>query len=112
MEDALATSLIVTGLGMLFLFAAMGLLYGFMVAMTALIKSAEEDQTSKPQAIMESTRRDGQEQRVAAIAVGLARAELEAEPHAPARPGTAAKPWRQYHHQRLLNHPRHRGTVR
>jgi Na+-transporting methylmalonyl-CoA/oxaloacetate decarboxylase gamma subunit len=111
MQDPLATSLAVTGLGMLFLTLAMALLYGLMVAMTALIRDADADEASQPQEAGEPGHRDGQEQRAAAIAVGLARAELEWEPHAPARAGTSASPWRQYHHQRLLNHPRDRGTV-
>jgi Na+-transporting methylmalonyl-CoA/oxaloacetate decarboxylase gamma subunit len=112
MQDPLTASLVVTGLGMLILFAAMALLYGLMVAMTALIRDRATEEASPPGGTGESGRKDRQKLRAAVIAVGLARAELEWERDASARARTAASPWRQYHHQRLLNHPRDRGTCR
>ena len=112
MENPVATSLVVTGLGMLILFAAMALLYGLMVAMTALIMDRATDETSPPGETGEARRGDGRKQQVAAIAVALARAELERSLHTPPKTTTAASPWGQYHHQRLLDHPRDRGTRR
>jgi hypothetical protein len=97
---------------MLILFAAMALLYGLMVAMTALIKDRATEEASPPGGTGEFGRKDELKQRAAVIAVGLARNELEWGPHASPQAGTAASPWRQYHHQRLLNHPRDRGTCR
>jgi Na+-transporting methylmalonyl-CoA/oxaloacetate decarboxylase gamma subunit len=112
MEDPLTTSLIVTGIGMLILFVAMALLYGLIVGMTTLIKDGGEEDVAHPQGTVEPTGAEGARNTVAAIAVALARAELERQSHALRPPGPAESPWRQVHHQRLLNHPQDRGKSR
>jgi Na+-transporting methylmalonyl-CoA/oxaloacetate decarboxylase gamma subunit len=112
MENPLATSLIVTGIGMAMLFAAMALLYGLMLALTALIKEREGRGAAQPEAAGEPGGDGETKRKVAAITVALARAELERGAHAPPRARHGASPWRQVHHHSLLNHPRDRGRGR
>ena len=112
MDDLLAISLVVTGIGMLMLFLALAFLYGLMVLMTrmpyirALIRQrpeaeVEQEAGSKKQEVRSRKRR------AAAIAVALARAEGELSTVGPSGAEEAASSWhvsrwRALHHQRQL----------
>jgi Na+-transporting methylmalonyl-CoA/oxaloacetate decarboxylase gamma subunit len=112
MEDPLATSLVVTGIGMVLLFAAMALLYGLMLAMTALIREPDAPRAPQPEGAGEPGGDEETRRKAAAIAVALARAKLERGRPAPPPASPGASPWRQLHLQRFLNHPRDRGSRR
>jgi len=109
MDDPLATSLAVTGIGMVILFLALGLLGGLMYLMTALIKD-------RPAAEVEERRGEGANERArmrrraAAIAVALARAELELGATVAAEAQPAMSAWHAFHHERQLT--LHRRTRR
>lgn len=115
MDNPLAISLIVTGIGMAMLFLAVALLYGLMVLMTEVIRdrgkgnreqgtgSREQGSGIKDQGMTEEAA--GMERarwRAAVIGVALARAEQE--PGAPGLLGPAETPsaWRVLHQQRQL----------
>lgn len=110
MKDTLSTSLIVSGIGMLMLFLAMVLLYGLMYGMTALLRDRESAESAGSTAGSVPQRAENGKQKAAAIALALARAELEAHPLVPSEGRTESSPWRQYHHHRSLSHPGERGT--
>ena len=119
MDHPLTTSLVVSGIGMLLLFAALAFLCGLMYLMTAFIKDrpeAEEQETegekqevssdSSPRSAAKGEKREtGKAQRAAAIAVALARAELElgsiSAPGADEAGDLSA--WRALHQQRQLS---------
>ena len=115
MQDPLATSLVVTGVGMLALFVALALLCALMYLMTTFIKdppvaTVKLDQETPP----------AQEGalRAAVIAVALARAEqeLQASSALPAASVLAgdqtSSAWHALHHQRQLTRtPRARKTL-
>jgi len=108
MEDPLAISLVVTGIGMLVLFLALLFLCGLMYLMTALIKDRPEveEKGSMGEGGCGSVGADEQRamrRRVAVIGVALARAELELSSAGLPEIETSPSPWQQYHRQRLLN---------
>ena len=107
MQDPLATSLVVTGVGMLALFVALALLCGLMYLMTAFIKdppvatlALDEETPSAQEGAL----------RAAVIAVALARAEQELLVVSSVERQIASAPpldetssaWRALHHQRQL----------
>lgn len=102
--------LVISGIGMLLLFLALGLLYGLMVLMTGLIKDrppAEEAECNEQEAGDSQQGVELERRRVAAIAVSLARAEQELSPIgtlAVGEPTTSrhGSPWWAFHHQRQL----------
>ncbi len=102
MDNPIAISLIVAGIGMLVLFLALAFLYGLMVLMTALIKDRPEAGAEEQRSREAEVKR-----RAAAIGVALARAELELSSVGPSaaesESETGASPWQQYHRHRLLN---------
>jgi len=104
MDNPLAISLIVTGIGMAMLFLAVALLYGLMVLMTEVIREREGRKGKEGREGREG--REGGEEgarwRAAAIGVALARAEHELA--ATGLPGPAGTPsaWRVLHQQRQL----------
>ena len=112
MDNPLATSLIVTGFGMLMLFLALTLLHGLIYLMTGLIKertviegSGIRDQGAggRDQGPgEEKPETEGEKRRVAAIGLALARAERELG--AGSVPGREESPstWRAFHQQRQL----------
>ncbi len=107
MNSSILHALTISGIGLVMLFAALALLYGLMYAMTALIKDREPTPKVEPPAASEADRR---RLRVAAIAVGLARAEMELSGRDPAISTTTtavaanepSSAWRALHHQRQL----------
>ena len=110
MDNPLAISLIVTGIGMAMLFLAVALLYGLMVLMTEVIREREgregkEGKEGREGGEGKEGREGGEEGarwRAAAIGVALARAEHELA--ATGLPGPAGTPsaWRVLHQQRQL----------
>ncbi|RLC66849.1 MAG: hypothetical protein DRI48_03785 [Chloroflexi bacterium] len=119
MEHTLTTSLNITAVGMLTLFSALALLYGLMYLLTWITglrtPTGERSDVEEPHPDNEKRRDDPSKQRVAAIAVALARAELEAEVRtnvaSPAGATGKISPWWALHHQRrlTLNQPPPRG---
>jgi Na+-transporting methylmalonyl-CoA/oxaloacetate decarboxylase gamma subunit len=117
MENPLAISLVVTGIGMLMLFLALAILYGLMYLMTTLIKDrpkageVEQEATGVRQDAgrveqgarsVEPEAGDGR-RRAAVIGVALARAELELSLAAAPEVEAGPSAWQQYHRQRVLN---------
>ena len=101
MDNPLTISLIISGIGMALLFAALFGLYGLMYLMTAVIKDRpaaaapveEEPAEEEP---------DEAKRRAAVIAVALARAERET--FAPGAPPEEVSPWWALHlHRQLTN---------
>ncbi|HEY76144.1 MAG TPA: hypothetical protein G4O00_08185 [Thermoflexia bacterium] len=100
MDDPLTISLIISGIGMALLFAALFVLYGLMYLMTAVIKDrpaaavpVEEEPAEEP---------DEAKRRAAVIAVALARAERET--FAIGAPPEEVSPWWALHlHRQLTN---------
>ncbi len=118
MDHPLTTSLVVSGIGMLLLFAALAFLCGLMYLMTAFIKDRPE--AEEQEASGEERKASGEERemgikarRAAAIAVALARAELEMRPISAPGADEAGdlSAWRALHQQRQLslNQPTRRG---
>ncbi len=110
MQDPLATSLVVTGVGMLTLFVALALLCALMYLMTTFIKdppvaTVELDQETPPA--------QDDALRAAVIAVALARAEQELSVVSPVeRVEQTHSAWHVLHHQRQLTRtPRVRKTL-
>ena len=95
MDNPLAISLIVTGIGMAMLFLAVALLYGLMVLMTEVIREREGREGREGG-------EEGARWRAAVIGVALARAEHELA--ATGLPGPVETPsaWRVLHQQRQL----------
>ena len=113
MDSTLTIALVVSGLGLLLLFAALAFLYGLMYAMTALIKDRPSAQRKEPAPAVQA---DGgtarAAHRAAVIAVALARAEMESRPVGPLPAEAGSSSWGQYHRQRLLNLNRRTRTGR
>ena len=101
MDNPLAISLIVTGIGMAMLFLAVALLYGLMVLMTEVIRDREGREGKEGREGREGGE-EGARWRAAVIGVALARAEHELA--ATGLPGPAGMPsaWRVLHQQRQL----------
>lgn len=101
MEDPFSTSLVVTAIGMVLLFAALALLCGLMYLMTAFIK--DRPPAPAPGAPEEKEGQPAQEDRLRAamIAVALARAEAELITVGAPEPESVTA-WRRLHHQRQL----------
>src|SRR5512136_185977 len=87
MNSDLTIALVVSGVGLLLLVAALAILYGLIYAMTTFIKNQPSDAKA----------------RVAVLAVALARAELESSPVNPPEAGASPSPWEQYYRQRRLS---------
>jgi Na+-transporting methylmalonyl-CoA/oxaloacetate decarboxylase gamma subunit len=101
MTNPLVAALTVSGIGMLMLFVAMGLLYGLMYGMTALIK---DDRPASPNRGGDPTSSPRETQIAAAIAVALARAEREmSTADAPQVKETNSAWWRLHHQRQLTN---------
>jgi Na+-transporting methylmalonyl-CoA/oxaloacetate decarboxylase gamma subunit len=102
MGSPLSTSLIVTGIGMLMLSLALTFLYGLMYLMTAVLK--DRPPRRGPAAGVEKPDEPGREDRLraAAIAVALARAELERGAAGAPAAGETVSAWWAFHHQRQL----------
>ena len=92
MDNPIIISLVVSGIGMLMLFLSLALLCGLMYLMTAFIKDQPTHQPTH------------QLQRVAAIAVALARAEQGQSPVDATEAKETTSAWRALHHQRQLTH--------
>ena len=102
MNTPIASSLVITAIGLPMLFAALALLCGLMYLMTALTRDrspapgpavpAEEDQEPDQAAKL----------RAAAVAVALARAERELGTTGAPSLGEPASAWWVLHHQRQL----------
>ena len=113
MDHPLTTSLVVSGIGMLLLFLALAFLCGLMYLMTAYIKDrpeAEEQEAKSDPSPRSAAKGEEQgarpkAQRAAAIAVALARAELDLNsigaPGADEAGDLSA--WRALHQQRQLS---------
>ena len=101
MENPLTTALVVSGIGLLMLFAALAFLYGLIYAMTVIFKDRPgvEKEGSAPAAEADGWAARAK-RRVAVAAVALARAELESSPAD--SPEVGISPWGQYHLYRLL----------
>lgn len=106
-NSPLVTSLIVSGIGMLFLFLALALLCGLMYLMTAFIKDRPKPAPPTLGEEEYATSKGAQEwglrqRRAAVIAVALARAEQALS--APTVPPVeeAATAWQMFHRQRQL----------
>src|SRR5512143_3655498 len=113
MESLLSFALAISGIGLLLLFAALAFLYGLIYALTTLIKDRPAAQREEPMPIVEADEEMARSARQAAvIAVALARAELESRPVGSPPAEAGSSPWRQYHHQRLLNLNRRARTGR
>ena len=100
MDNPIIISLAISGIGMLMLFLALTLLYGLMYLMTWVTGISLRP---KVQPDAEEERGENLKQRVAAIAVALARAELESGPIISSKPKIVSSSWQQYHRHRLLN---------
>jgi len=107
-RGSLVTSLIVSGLAMLMLFTAMGLLYGLMLGLTVLIRGHSPSLPKDKDAPLRSPKNSEAEQRrtAAAIAVALARAEQDVTTVDAPEIDTAISGWWTLHHQRQLTHSR------
>jgi Na+-transporting methylmalonyl-CoA/oxaloacetate decarboxylase gamma subunit len=103
MDNLVVMALVVSGVGMLLLFAALAFLYGLIYLLTAVLR----DPSPAPAPVAEGSRPDRVERKVtwraAAAAVALARAEREfRSSHAPAAQGGAVSPWWALHQGRQL----------
>ncbi|MCP4538548.1 MAG: hypothetical protein GY832_15550 [Chloroflexi bacterium] len=105
MDNPIIISLVVSGIGMLMLFLALTLLYALMYLMTWITNIALRPK-SQPDA--EEQRMDSLKRRAAAIAVALARTELESGPIISPQTKIVSSAWQQYHRHRLLNLHRRR----
>ena len=101
MENPLIVSLIVSGVGMVLLFIALGILYGLMYLMTAVIKDRPAD-VFTGEAIDEGTADTADEAKRIAAVIGVALARAERETFAPSAPPEEASPWWTLHLQRQL----------
>jgi hypothetical protein len=112
MARTLVTALVVSGLGMLALFLAMCLLYGLMYGMTAFIKGPSTTSALTEGGNSASLGDDseaGARRRAAAIAVALARAELDGGAIDASETDEAASAWWTLHQQNQLTRYRPRG---
>ena len=104
MENPLAIALTVSGVGLLILFGALAFLCGLMYVMTTILRDRPDVKEKLPVPIVEA---DGKSahvmQKVAVVAVALARAELESSLARPPEAEVGLSPWGQYHRHRLLS---------
>jgi Na+-transporting methylmalonyl-CoA/oxaloacetate decarboxylase gamma subunit len=112
MENPLATSLIVSSMGLLFLFLALALLYGLMALMTAAIKDPPTARLPPAEAPAGVPRDKGEVLRAAAIAVALARADAEPRPASRPAADEGLSPWWALHHGRRLRRGSHTRRAR
>jgi len=113
MDNPLTTALVVSGIGLLMLFAALAFLYGLIYAMTAIIKDrpdVEKKESAPAAGADRGTARA--KRRVAVVAVALARAELESSQASSPEAEVGISPWGQYHRYRLLGLTRRARTNR
>ncbi len=105
MDNPIIISLVVSGIGMLTLFLALTLLYALMYLMTWItnISIRPKSQPDADEQQMKSLKR-----RAAAIAVALARTELESGLIISPQTKIFPSSWQQYHRHRLLNLNLHR----
>ena len=103
MDNPLTTALVVSGIGLLLLFAALAFLYGLIYAMTAFIKDRPEVEVEGPPPAAGVDRgAAGVKSRVAVVAVARARAESESGPANSPEAEIGIGPWGQYHRHRQL----------
>ena len=103
MDNPLTTALVVSGIGLLLLFAALAFLYGLIYAMTAFIKDRPdvEEEGSAPAAGADRGAARAK-RRAAVVAVALARAQLQSSPAGSPEAEIGIGPWGQYHRHRQL----------
>jgi len=107
MDNPLTISLIISGIGMALLFAALAILYGLMYLMTTIIKDRPAEAAPVEEEPAEAP--DETKLRAAAIAVALARAERET--FAAAAPTEEVSPWWALHlHRQMTQHIRPRSV--
>ena len=116
MEEPLVTALFITVVGMTLLFLSLVLFYGLLTLMTAVLKDRKSEQEGEiAYEGRKEVPRDGREGAVlkaAALAVALARAEMEKEgdqavdEHSAA--GTDSSWWTLHHQRRLARAPKAR----
>ncbi|MGD1993461.1 MAG: hypothetical protein PVI59_09730 [Anaerolineae bacterium] len=100
MNDSIAVALSISALGMLLLFGALLLLYGLMMALTAVARDRGQAPTPADRSPRGGHR--VRRARVAAIAVALARAERERSAAPPPETVQGWSPWRAFHTHRVL----------
>ena len=100
MDNPIAISLVVSGIGMLMLFLALILLYGLMYLMTTFIKDRTDEQEQGAGGRGQEAR--SRRLRAAAIGVALARAEQESVAVSTLAGEEPISSWRALHHQRQL----------
>ena len=103
MNNPLRISLVVTGIGMLALFLALFVLYCLMYLMTTVLRDRPSGVTSPAKSEEELADHENGHLVAAAIAIALARAELELMGATMPTPGVGASAWRTLHHQRHLS---------
>ena len=104
MENPLVIALTVSGVGLLILFGALVFLYGLMYAMTAIIRDRPDVKEEMPAPVVKADRKPAHVmQKVAVVAVALARAELESSLTRSLEAEVGLSPWGQYHRHRLLS---------
>jgi len=103
MDNPLTTALVVSGIGLLLLFAALAFLYGLIYAMTAIIKD-RPDVEEEGSALTAGADRGAAraKRRAAVVAVALARAQLQSSPAGSPEAEIGIGPWGQYHRHRQL----------
>lgn len=113
MASRLVTSLVVSGLGMLMLFAAMLFLYALMYGMTVLIKDRPQAGEQRVRTTEDGDSRGaiGRKREAAVIATALARAEEEMSGVAAQKTTeeTVSAWWTLHHYRRLARDRRRRG---
>lgn len=118
MEEPLVTALFITVVGMTLLFLSLVLFYGLLTLMTAVLKDRKQEQDGqgeyqgKKEAAQDGS--DGVALQVAALAVALARAEVEQETGLAVdehgADGAASSWWALHHQRRLAREPKARRT--
>ena len=105
MDDTVVVALLISAVGLSLLFVALLLLYGLMVALTAVARDrVPSPGPTTPAPAGPAPAGDDQVRRAqaAVVAVALARAEREQRAAVPPEPVGGWSPWRQFHAQRLL----------
>ncbi len=104
MDDPVAGSLIVTGIGMLLLFLALAILYGLMVLMTWItaIRRPVTDQRQADEQPIQRSGRHREQRRAAAITVALARARQELSSIGTTGREVTVSAWQALHRHRQL----------
>ena len=104
MDSDLTTALVISGVGLLMLFAALAFLYGLIYAMTVIFKDRPDDVEQKGPAPAAGADRGAAhaKRRAAVVAVALARAQLQSSPAGSPETEIGIGPWGQYHRHRQL----------